>query len=139
MATFQTSLVIQTQGRGFYELTDKLRGIVAGATIETGLMHMFVQHTSASLLLCEHADPDVRHDLDQFMSKLVPDGHPSYVHSAEGPDDMPAHIRSVLTQNSLSIPIQNHNLALGTWQGLYLWEHRTYPHRRSSVVTLLGT
>jgi secondary thiamine-phosphate synthase enzyme len=97
---------------------------------------VFIAHTSASLMLCENADPDVRLDLETFMSDLVPDGDPRYVHTAEGPDDMPAHVRSVLTQSDLTIPLRDGRLALGTWQGIYVWEHRVQPQNRRVIVTL---
>ena len=103
-----------------------------------GLCNVFLHHTSASLILCENADPDVRRDLESFMSRLVKDGDSLYVHDAEGPDDMPAHVRTVLTQNSINVPVREGQLALGTWQGLYLWEHRHAPHRRRVSVTVIG-
>ena len=106
--------------------------------VSNGLCHLFLRHTSASLLVTENADPDVRYDLEQFMSRLAPDGDPAWIHGAEGPDDMPAHIRSVLTATELTIPIRNNRLALGTWQGVYLWEHRTHPHQRRIDLTLLS-
>ena len=107
--------------------------------IKEGICHVFLRHTSASLLITENADPDVRRDLETFMSRLAPDGDPAYAHSMEGPDDMPAHIRSVLTSSELTIPIRNGSLALGTWQGAYLWEHRFRPHRRRLDVTVIGS
>lgn len=106
--------------------------------VKSGICHAFLRHTSASLLITENADPDVRRDLENFISRLAPDGDPAYIHSMEGPDDMPAHIRSVLTCSEISLPIRNGNLALGTWQGVYLWEHRTRSHRRRIDVTIIN-
>jgi secondary thiamine-phosphate synthase enzyme len=131
-------LEVDTPGRGFHEISDQLQGAVRDTGIRDGLCHVFLRHTSASLLITENADPDVRHDLEQFISKLVPDGDPAYVHSMEGPDDMPAHIRSVLTCTELSLPVRDGRLALGTWQGAYLWEHRYRPHRRRLEITVIG-
>ena len=136
--TVQKTIDITTQGRGSYEITNAVREIVQKAQVRTGLCHVFVHHTSASLMLCENADPTVRRDLEAFMSRLVPDGDPLYLHADEGPDDMPAHVRTVLTQTGLSIPVANGQVALGTWQGLYLWEHRTAPNRRTITVTVHG-
>ena len=132
----QTEIDIQTQGRGSYEITERVAAAVAAAKVATGLCHVFTTHTSASLMICENADPDVRRDLETFMRDLVPDGDPRFVHTAEGPDDMSAHVRSVLTQSNLTIPIVKGRLALGTWQGVYLWEHRTAGHRRRVIVTV---
>lgn len=132
----QRSFELTTRGRGTYEITQEVQRIVRELGAETGLCHLFVHHTSASLLLCENADPSVRHDLEQFLSRLAPDGDPRYRHDQEGPDDMAAHIRSVLTGSSLSIPVTGGRCALGTWQGIYLWEHRTQPHRRRIGLTL---
>ena len=132
----QTELVVETRGRGTYDVTSRVADAVSAAHVETGLCHVFITHTSASLMLCENADPDVRRDLETFMSELAPDGDPRFVHTAEGPDDMPAHVRSVLTQSELCLPIRAGRLALGTWQGVYLWEHRLAPHRRRLVVTI---
>jgi secondary thiamine-phosphate synthase enzyme len=132
----QTELIVETRGRGTYEVTSQLALAVAAAGVGTGLCHLFIAHTSASLMLCENADPDVLRDMETFMRDLVPDGDPRFVHTAEGPDDMPAHVRSVLTQSSLTIPIGSGRLLLGTWQGVFLWEHRTRPHRRRIIVTI---
>jgi secondary thiamine-phosphate synthase enzyme len=134
----QESFTVQTKGRGTYETTDEVQQIVSAAGITVGLCHVFVHHTSASLMLCENADPTVRHDLESFMAKVAPDGDPMYRHNLEGPDDMPAHIRTVLTQTGLSIPVNNGRCVLGTWQGIYLWEHRTAGHRRKLTVTVQG-
>lgn len=131
----QAEISVSTRGRGTYDLTRELQSRVRECDIETGLCHLFLQHTSASLILCENADPTVRDDLEMVMARLAPDGDPDYRHDMEGPDDMPAHIRSVLTHNAMTLPIRNGKLALGTWQGVYLWEHRTRPHRRRLLVT----
>lgn len=132
------TLNLTTSGRGFTEISGKLHAAVKASNIFNGLCHVFLQHTSASLLISENADPDVLIDLENFMSKLVPDGDPAYLHRMEGPDDMPAHIRSVLSCSELTIPVRQGRLALGVWQGVYLWEHRQQPHRRHIELTLLG-
>jgi secondary thiamine-phosphate synthase enzyme len=132
------SLNIQTQGRATINLSRELEQLVEQSGIETGLCHIFITHTSASLIITENADSNVHRDLENFISRLVLDGDPSYLHDQEGPDDMSAHIRSILTQSEISIPISKGRLATGTWQGIYLWEHRTSPHRRTVIVTLLG-
>ena len=137
MAAVSCSIELQTPGRGFQDITAELQRVVAEPGVESGLCHVFIRHTSASLVITENADPDVRRDLENFISRLAPDGDPSYIHSMEGPDDMPAHIRSVLTATELTLPVRNGRLAMGTWQGVYLWEHRTRPHRRRLDVTLL--
>lgn len=134
----QETISINTRGRGTHDISDQIQQIVRKSGIESGLCHVFVHHTSASLMLCENADPTVRSDLETFMSHLIPDGDPMFQHTMEGPDDMPAHIRTVLTQTGLNIPISNGRCTLGTWQGIYLWEHRTAPHRRSVTVTVQG-
>jgi secondary thiamine-phosphate synthase enzyme len=132
----QHTLNIQTTGRGTYHISDEIEKIINQSGIETGLCHLFLQHTSASLILCENADVTVRTDLENFMASIAPDGAPIYEHDMEGPDDMPAHIRTILTQNSLTIPIRNGRCALGTWQGIYLWEHRTRGHTRTLILTV---
>ena len=132
----QEILNIETNGRGTYEISSDVQNIVAANNINTGLCHLFLQHTSASLILCENADVTVRTDLENFMARIAPDGAPEYHHDMEGPDDMPAHIRSILTQNSMTIPISNGRCSLGTWQGIYLWEHRSRGHQRKLVITL---
>jgi len=134
--THQQIITRRTRGRGTYDITDAVREIVHAAGIETGLCHLFVQHTSASLIVCENADPDVRSDLERFIGRLVPDGDPIYDHTLEGPDDMPAHVRSVLTQVDLMLPVSRGEPALGIWQGIYLYEHRHHPHERRVVVTV---
>jgi secondary thiamine-phosphate synthase enzyme len=133
----QTVLNIRTPGRSLTDFTAKVRSVVEASGITTGLCHLFIRHTSASLLINENADPDVLRDLETFMSDLVADGDSRFIHTAEGPDDMPAHVRCALTQTSLSIPVMDGRLALGTWQGIYLWEHRHRPHDRQVVVTVL--
>lgn len=131
-----STLSIETRGRGLYELTRDLVPLVPGQG--AGLCHVFIRHTSASLIITENAAPAVRDDLERFFSHLVPDGDPRYAHDDEGPDDMPAHVRSVLTQMSLSIPYRDGRLLLGTWQGAFLWEHRHAGHRREVVVTFVA-
>ncbi len=133
---FQEELVIETRGRGSFEITADVAALVDGSSITDGLCHLFIRHTSASLMVNENADPVVLEDLETFMRDLVPDGDPRFRHTAEGPDDMPAHIRSLLTQTDLSIPVRAGQLTLGTWQGIYLWEHRTRPHRRTVIVSI---
>lgn len=131
-------LTVSTRGRGFTDITGDVRRAVTESGARQGLCTVFLHHTSASLLLCENADPDVRRDLESFFGRLVKDGDPLFVHDAEGPDDMPAHVRTVLTQNSLSIPVKDGTVDLGTWQGVYVWEHRTSPHRRRVTVSVVG-
>lgn len=131
-------LVLPTRGRGFYEFTNAVQEQVASSGIKTGLATIHLQHTSASLLIQENADPEVRRDFERFFARLVPDGEPLFEHTSEGDDDMPAHIRTALTCVNLSIPIVGARLALGTWQGIYLWEHRLQPHRRGVTIHLLG-
>lgn len=129
---------LDTEGRGTYEITERLDKLVRDSGVSAGLCHVFVHHTSASLIFCENADPSVRRDLERYCARLVPDGDPIFRHTVEGPDDMPAHIRTILTQNSLAVPIRDGGLDLGTWQGVFLWEHRTSPQRRRITVTLIG-
>ena len=131
-------LAVATRTRGTYDITRQVGDIVRASSARIGLATVFIHHTSASLIICENADQTVRDDLERFAAKLVPDGDPMFEHDDEGPDDMPAHVRSVLTQTSLGIPIVNAALELGTWQGLYLWEHRTAPHKRKVSVTIVG-
>lgn len=134
----QTILTIPTTGKCFHNITAKVESIVAQSGLELGLCTLFIRHTSASLIIQENADPDVLQDLNTFFAKLVPEDGRSYLHRTEGPDDMPAHIRSVLTQTSLQIPFSGGRLVLGTWQGIYLWEHRQQRHQRQIVVHLHG-
>jgi|SRR5437870_3825402 len=130
--------VIKTRGRGFYEITAEVSALVRKSDLKTGLVTLHLQHTSASLLIQENADPEVRRDLERFFARLVPDGDPLFRHTMEGDDDMPAHVRAALTAVNLSIPVSGGNLALGVWQGIYLWEHRRQPHARRLVAHLLG-
>lgn len=134
----QQTLVIATRTRGTYDLTRQIQQAVQQSGVRTGLCHVFVQHTSASLIVCENADPAVRSDLERFLSRLLPDGTNWLEHQDEGPDDMPAHVRSILTNMDLTLPVTEGRCALGTWQGVYLYEHRTRPHQRRVVVTLQG-
>jgi secondary thiamine-phosphate synthase enzyme len=133
-----TTLAIATPGRGLHEITREISAWTAASEVGGGLLTLFVRHTSCSLLIQENADPAVRADLDRFFARLVPDGDPLFRHRDEGPDDMPAHVRAALTAVQLSIPVTDGRLALGTWQGVYLWEHRLRPHRREVVLHLLG-
>ncbi len=135
---FQTSFTVDTPGRGSLPMLKEINASLAGSGISTGICLIFVHHTSASLMLCENADPEVRSDLERFMQRLVPDGDPLFRHTDEGPDDMPAHVRSLLTGNSLTVPVSGGCCDLGIWQGVYLWEHRTSAHRRKVSVTLYG-
>ena len=131
-------LTVPTRARGFYEITRNVQSCVERTDVQTGLCTLHLQHTSASLLIQENADPDVQRDFERFFARLVPDGDPLFVHTVEGNDDMPAHVRTALTTVNLSIPIAQGRLCLGTWQGIYLWEHRTSPHTRTVVVHLIG-
>lgn len=135
---YQKHLSFDNRGRGSFCITGQVAQVVTESGIRTGLCHVFVQHTSASLMLCENADPTVRADLETVLARLAPDADPAYRHTLEGPDDMSAHIRSILTNMDLTLPISDGRLALGTWQGIYLYEHRTQSQRRSVVVTLTG-
>src|SRR6266478_1197692 len=129
---------IATRGRGLYEFTDEVAAWVSKSGFKNGLVTLHLRHTSASLLIQENADPDVRRDLENFFARLVPDGDPHFAHTAEGDDDMPAHVRTALTAVNLSIPLDRGQLALGTWQGIYLWEHRKSPHTRLVAVHFVG-
>lgn len=132
----QRRFEVRTAGRGTTDLTERVQDIVREAGVEQGLCHIFNHHTSASLMLCENADPAVRRDLEAWMRRAVPDGDPLFEHTAEGPDDMPAHVRTLLTHSDLLIPVTAGRCALGTWQGIYLWEHRSGPHTRAITVTV---
>lgn len=134
----QSELTIETPGRRLIDITDRVAGVVTDYGPSSGLCHVFIRHTSASLLINENADPDVLTDLETFLSGLVIDGDARFVHRAEGPDDMSAHVRTALTQTSLAVPVVDGALALGTWQGIFLWEHRHQPHRRRVLVTVHG-
>ncbi|QKK08785.1 MAG: YjbQ family protein [Planctomycetota bacterium] len=133
-----THLTIQTPGQGLHEITAEVSRVVAAAGVAEGLCTVFIRHTSASLTIQENADPSARRDLERWLNRLVPEGDRLYTHTAEGPDDMPSHIKAILTQTSLSIPVEAGSLVLGTWQGVYVWEHRTRAHRRDVVVQVLG-
>ena len=137
-AQHTTTLTLQTRGRGLIDITADVQRWLDAQRVQTGLLTLWLQHTSASLLVQENADPEVQRDLERFLSRLVPDGDPLFEHTAEGPDDMPAHVRTALTTVHLAIPVIAGRLALGTWQGLYLWEHRRSAHRRRLVLHLLG-
>jgi secondary thiamine-phosphate synthase enzyme len=134
----QETFEVVTRGRGFESVTTKVEAVLAKSRIRAGLCNVFTQHTSASLLITENADSAVRRDLERFMQRIAPDGSAEYEHDAEGPDDMPAHIRSMLTSATLTVPIAAGELQLGTWQGIYLWEHRHAGHCRQIVVTITG-
>nr|WP_216622741.1 secondary thiamine-phosphate synthase enzyme YjbQ [Corallococcus exercitus] len=131
-------MTVSTRGRGLVDITGEVQKAVKGTGIREGLCTLFLHHTSASLIISENADPVVQRDLEAFFSRLVKDGDPLFQHDAEGPDDMPAHVRTVLTQVSLSVPVKDGAADLGTWQGVYVWEHRTSPHRRRVTVSVLG-
>ncbi len=134
----QTEIHVTTQGRGTHDLTAQVQSAVRDSDIDIGMCNIFIRHTSASLMLCENADPAVMRDLESFMGRLVPDGDPANTHTAEGPDDMPAHIRSILTHADLNLPVRKGRCDLGTWQGVYLWEHRHRGHKRKVTVTVTG-
>ncbi len=134
----QRLISIQTRGRGTIDITREVEQLLRSYDMASGLCHVFLQHTSASLIITENADADVRRDLETYISRLVVDGDPAYLHDQEGADDMAAHIRSVLTQTDITIPVRDGRLVLGTWQGLYLWEHRYRAHRRNLTITLYG-
>ena len=133
-----TTLVFDTRGRGLLEITRPVAEWAGASGLGTGLLTLFIRHTSASLVIQENADPDVRADLDRFFARLVPDGDALFRHRDEGPDDMPAHVRAALTATQLSIPLGHGRLALGTWQGIHLWEHRLRGHRREVALHLVG-
>jgi secondary thiamine-phosphate synthase enzyme len=133
----QQSFRVRSRGRSSEDITDKVRAIVRESGVRAGLCNVFLRHTSASLFICENADPSVRRDLEAFMQRIAPDGDPQYEHDTEGPDDMPSHIRSTLAGVSVNVPVHEGDLRLGTWQGIYLWEHRTAAHEREVVVTVV--
>ena len=137
MAHYQKLLRIKTVGKSLHKITSQVQAIVSASGIHIGICHLFLRHTSASLIIQENADPDVLQDLENFLAKLVPEGE-NYIHSTEGPDDMPAHIRTVLTHTTEQIPLQQNRLLLGTWQGIYLWEHRQHGYSRELVVHITG-
>lgn len=136
---YRRTLEIRTPGRGLHEITGQVAAAVATSGVATGLCSLFLRHTSASLLVQENADPSARRDLESWFDRIAPDGDPRWTHRAEGPDDMPSHVRAALTAVSLTLPIEAGALALGTWQGIYLFEHRLAPHRRIVTLTLLGS
>jgi len=135
---FQSSFQVATRGRGSYSISGDIGVRLEESGIRAGICLIFLHHTSASLILCENADPEVRADLERFMSRLVPDGDPIFRHVDEGPDDMPAHVRSILTSNSLSVPVSDGRCDLGIWQGVYVWEHRQAAQRRRVTLTVYG-
>jgi secondary thiamine-phosphate synthase enzyme len=135
---FQDSFTVTTRGRGTISITTELQDRVRRSGVRTGVCNVFLRHTSASLIVCENADPEVRSDLERYMARLVPDGDPLFRHTAEGPDDMPAHIRNILTTSEMTLPVRNQRCDLGTWQGIFLWEHRTAAHRRRLTITVYG-
>jgi secondary thiamine-phosphate synthase enzyme len=134
----QEEFSVSTTGRGTYDLSEQVQRSVAASGVRTGLCHIFIKHTSASLMVCENADPAVMVDLETFMQRQAPDGDPMFTHVEEGPDDMSAHVRSILTQTDLNVPVTSGQCALGTWQGIYLWEHRFAPHTRKILLTISG-
>jgi secondary thiamine-phosphate synthase enzyme len=138
MVILSHRLTVATRGKGLYEITREISQWIGGHSVTAGLLTVFVQHTSASLLIQENADPDVKHDLNVFFSRIAPEDNRLYQHTMEGPDDMPAHIRAALTATHLSIPVEAGRMSLGTWQGVYLFEHRSAPHRRSVLLQLLA-
>jgi secondary thiamine-phosphate synthase enzyme len=138
MKQYQQVISITSGGQTLLEFTGEVQAIVRSAGVNIGVAHLFCRHTSASLLIQENADPDVRHDLEAFMRRLVPDGDPAFIHTLEGPDDMSAHIKTALTTTTLAIPIAGGKLGLGTWQGIYLFEHRSAAHRREVIVHVIG-
>ncbi|WP_019624280.1 secondary thiamine-phosphate synthase enzyme YjbQ [Thioalkalivibrio thiocyanoxidans] len=138
MAVYQDSIQIRTDGRGTTLITRQVEDVVRASGITTGTCHVFQHHTSASLLVTENADPDVRRDLETLIARMAPDGDPAYHHDMEGDDDMAAHARAMLTHNDLTVPVGRGRLVLGTWQGLFLWEHRYAPHTRTATITVQG-
>jgi secondary thiamine-phosphate synthase enzyme len=138
MGVFKKDWTYKTKGKGTYEITDAVSDALRESGFQDGLVSIFIQHTSCSLILMENADPTARVDLERFMDDLVPDDYPYFVHTLEGPDDMPSHIKMTLTRSSENIPFAGGELELGTWQGLFLWEHRVAPHHRKMVITILG-
>jgi secondary thiamine-phosphate synthase enzyme len=138
MAAHAEAFEVRTRGKGTFEISDEVAAIVGRSGIQTGMVTVFVRHTSASLVIMENADPSARRDLEVFFDKLVPENTPWFVHTLEGPDDMPSHIRMALTRTSETIPVINGRMTLGTWQGIFLFEHRRAPHRREIVVSVVG-
>ncbi len=138
MAIYQAQLSIKTQGRNTYNITHEIEAVIREGGIETGLCHIFIHHTSASLIITENADPDVRTDLETLIKRIAPDGDPEYLHTLEGEDDMSAHMRNILTQTEITLPVTQGRSGLGTWQGMFLWEHRTGSFQRELTITLTG-
>lgn len=138
MGIYQHSFTLSTQGRGIYSIQDEVEAYLQSISVRTGLCHVFLHHTSASLIYCENADPSVKRDVETYFAKLVKDGDSDFTHTAEGPDDMSAHLRNILTHTSLSIPITEGRLNLGTWQGIYLYEHRYHHTHRKLTLTIIG-
>ena len=138
MISKSISISIQTRGQGLFEITDRIAEVVKHSGLRDGIVTVFCLHTSCSLLLMENADPSARRDLERWLNRLVPENDPLFTHTLEGPDDMPSHIKMALTRSSESIPVRDGSLLLGTWQGLFLWEHRARPHTRNLVLTVLG-
>jgi secondary thiamine-phosphate synthase enzyme len=138
MSAITSSFTIHTRGKGTYEITDTVARVLKESGVQTGLVTVFLQHTSASLVIYENADPSARQDLNAFFDRLVPENADYFVHTDEGPDDMPSHLRMVLTRTSESIPVADGRMQLGTWQGIFVFEHRRAPHRRTVVVSVLG-
>lgn len=138
MAIFQTEIKVHTNGQGTYEVSDKAHNALSVSELQNGTLSIFCRHTSCSLVLMENADHSARLDLEAYMKRLVPENDPHFTHTYEGPDDMPSHIKMALTRSSETIPFSNSQLLLGTWQGLFLWEHRDQPHTRSLIITLTG-
>ena len=136
--TYHQELSIHTTGRKTYEITQKVRAVLQASGIRNGLCNVFIAHTSCSVFINENADPSVQYDLNNYLNRLVPENDPHYTHIFEGDDDMPAHIKAALLPSSITIPIQDGRLLLGTWQGIFLWEHRTIPHRRKVHITIMG-
>jgi secondary thiamine-phosphate synthase enzyme len=132
----RTGIDVATPGRGLHDITAQVQAAVRGSGVQSGLCHLFIHHTSASLLITENADPEVHRDLERFFARLVPDGDPIFKHVDEGPDDMPSHVRAALTAVSLTVPVAGGRCDLGTWQGIYVYEHRHAPHRRRVTVTI---
>ena len=138
MSIHQQHLTIQTHGRDTYNITQEIEGVIQASDIKTGLCHIFIHHTSASLIITENADPDVRYDLETLIQRMAPDGDPEYRHILEGVDDMSGHMRSILTQTEITIPVSDGHSGLGTWQGVFLWEHRTGTFNRKLTITLFS-
>ena len=138
MPVHQTTLTVATRGRGLHEITEQVAGVVTRSGCAAGIAAVFCQHTSCSLVMMENADASARHDLEAWLDRLVPENDPHFTHTLEGPDDMPSHIKMALTRTSETLPITGGKLMLGTWQGIFLWEHRDAPHRRHILVTVMG-